>query len=72
VNPDDIAHLRATIQERLDAAERVAVDHSQANRTRYDGLYALRVGIRNARLEIRARRHSSGGDGMEQHGELGI
>jgi hypothetical protein len=41
VNPDDIAHLRATIQERLDAAERVAVDHSQANRTRYVTAYTL-------------------------------
>lgn len=35
-----IAHLRATIQERLEAAERVAVEHSQSNVTRFVSAYA--------------------------------
>lgn len=39
MNPD-IARLHATIRERLEAAERVAVEHTQANVTRFVSAYS--------------------------------
>ena len=36
---DDTGHLRATIQERLAAAERVAVEHTQSNVARFVSAY---------------------------------
>ncbi len=41
VKPEDILHLRETVEERLEAAEQVAVEHSQASITRFVNAYTI-------------------------------